>query len=93
MRSETASWLSLDPNETRCFMSQPDARLYGYARVSTTDQHLTVQREALIRAGCTTIREEKITGTTTEGRKELRILMDFVRSGDTLVVTRIARSP
>ena len=72
-------------------MSQPDARLYGYARVSTTDQHLTVQREALIRAGCTTIREEKITGTTTEGRKELRILMDFVRSGDTLVVTRIDR--
>ncbi|RDJ27684.1 recombinase family protein [Bosea caraganae] len=72
-------------------MSPPDARLYGYARVSTTDQDLTLQREALIRAGCTTIREEKITGTTREGRKELRILMDFLRSGDTLVITRIDR--
>ncbi len=72
-------------------MSPPDAHLYGYARVSTTDQDLTVQREALDRAGCKTIREEKLTGTTRDGRKELRILMDFLRSGDTLVVTRIDR--
>ena len=35
---------------------------YGYARVSTDDQDLTVQREALAEAGCTVIREEKPSG-------------------------------
>jgi DNA invertase Pin-like site-specific DNA recombinase len=72
-------------------MSSPDPKLFGYARVSTTDQDLTVQREALVRAGCATIREEKLSGTTTEGRRELRVLLDFLRSGDSLVVTRIDR--
>ena len=42
----------------------------GYARVSTTDQDLTLQREALTAAGCTVIRE-KVTGTTRSGRTEL----------------------
>ncbi len=42
-------------------------------------------------AGCKTIRSEKVTGTTREGRTELAILLDFVRKGDTLVVTRIDR--
>ena len=65
--------------------------IYGYARVSTTDQDLTVQREALERAGCTIIRAEKITGTKLEGRTELRTLLDFIRSDDVLVVTRIDR--
>lgn len=37
------------------------------------------------------VREEKITGTTTEGRKELAALLEFVRAGDELVVTRIDR--
>lgn len=64
---------------------------YGYARVSTADQDLTVQREALEAAGCTIIREEKVSGTSTQGRAELRTLLDFVRSGDELVVTRVDR--
>ncbi|WP_036264453.1 recombinase family protein [Methylocapsa aurea] len=64
---------------------------YGYARVSTTDQDLTVQREALERAGCSIIRAEKVTGTKLEGRTELRTLLEFIRAGDTLVVTRIDR--
>ena len=65
--------------------------LYGYARVSSTDQSLTVQEDALKAAGCPTIRSEKVTGTTREGRTELATLLDFIRDGDTLVVTRIDR--
>ncbi|GAN54525.1 recombinase family protein [Tanticharoenia sakaeratensis] len=65
--------------------------IYGYARVSTTDQDLAIQQDVLRAAGCTTIRAEKASGTSTKGRTELRILLDFIRSGDTLVVTRIDR--
>ncbi|MBB3020426.1 DNA invertase Pin-like site-specific DNA recombinase [Microvirga lupini] len=64
---------------------------YGYARVSTSDQDLTVQIEALKRAGCEIVRSEKITGTTREGRTELSTLLDFIRAGDVLIVTRIDR--
>src|SRR5947207_6353348 len=63
----------------------------GYARVSTTDQHLEVQEKALRAAGCDTIRSEKRTGTTTAGRDELRTVLDFLRKGDVLMVTRIDR--
>jgi DNA invertase Pin-like site-specific DNA recombinase len=63
----------------------------GYARVSTTDQDLTVQFEALKAAGCDVIRKEKASGTTTKGRTELATILDFIREGDTLVVTRIDR--
>ena len=65
--------------------------LYGYARVSTTDQDLGLQEAALRAAGCEVIRSEKVTGTTREGRTELATLLDFVRAGDTLVVTRVDR--
>src|SRR4051812_41186281 len=64
---------------------------YGYARVSTTDQDLTIQIDALRKAGCEVIREEKRSGTTREGRAELDTLLTFLRSGDTLMVTRIDR--
>ena len=63
----------------------------GYARVSTTDQDLTVQFEALKAAGCDVIRKEKASGTTTKGCTELATILDFIREGDTLVVTRIDR--
>jgi DNA invertase Pin-like site-specific DNA recombinase len=63
----------------------------GYARVSTTDQNLDVQESALRVAGCDLIRSEKRSGTTTAGREELRIVLDFIRSGDVLMVTRIDR--
>jgi DNA invertase Pin-like site-specific DNA recombinase len=62
------------------------ARL-GYARVSTDDQDLSIQIEALKTAGCEIVRSEKMTGTTTEGRTELKTLLDFIRTGDVLVVT------
>jgi len=64
---------------------------YGYARVSTTDQDLTVQIDALKKAGCETIRQEKVSGTSVQGRDELNILLDFLREGDELVVTRVDR--
>ncbi|SDX41433.1 recombinase family protein [Litoreibacter albidus] len=65
--------------------------IYGYARVSTTDQDLTIQRKALDAAGCEIIREEKVSGTSRQGRVELKTLLEFLRDGDTLVVTRLDR--
>jgi DNA invertase Pin-like site-specific DNA recombinase len=59
----------------------------GYARVSTTDQNLELQENALRAAGCEIIRSEKRSGTTTEGRDELRTVLDFLRKGDVLMVT------
>jgi DNA invertase Pin-like site-specific DNA recombinase len=63
----------------------------GYARVSTTDQDTAIQIAALRAAGCTVIREEKASGTTTEGRPELATVLAFLQAGDVLVVTRIDR--
>lgn len=74
----------LDPIETLM------ARI-GYARVSTLDQDLTVQRAALRAAGCDPIRAEKVSGASREGRTELATILDFIGEGDTLVVTRIDR--
>jgi DNA invertase Pin-like site-specific DNA recombinase len=63
----------------------------GYARVSTTDQNLDLQETALRLAGCDMIRSEKRSGTTTAGRTELQTVLDFLRTGDVLMVTRIDR--
>lgn len=65
--------------------------VYGYARVSTTDQDLSIQEEALKAAGCEVVRAEKVSGTSRKGRKELETLLEFLRDGDTLVVTRLDR--
>lgn len=64
---------------------------YGYARVSTTDQDLGIQKAALKAAGCTVIRAEKVSGTSRAGRSELETLLAFLQPGDTLMVTRIDR--
>ena len=64
---------------------------YGYARVSSSGQDLTIQIEALTNAGCETIRQEKVSGTSVQGRDELNTLLEFLRKGDELVVTRIDR--
>ena len=64
---------------------------YGYARVSSSGQDLTIQVEALTKAGCETIRQEKVSGTSVQGRDELNTLLDFLRDGDELVVTRVDR--
>jgi DNA invertase Pin-like site-specific DNA recombinase len=68
-----------------------EGRLYGYARVSTIDQDLSLQRDALTAAGCTVIREETASGTSLKGRTALQTVLEFLRDGDTLVVTRIDR--
>ncbi len=63
----------------------------GYARVSTADQNLEIQEAALRGAGCEVVRSEKRSGTTMRGRTELQTVLDFLRPGDLLVVTRIDR--
>ena len=68
-----------------------DMTIYGYARVSTTDQDLTIQQEALAAAGCEIVRSEKVSGISTQGRDDLNTLLEFVREGDELVVTRVDR--
>lgn len=65
--------------------------VYGYARASTTDQDTAIQEEVLRRAGCEIVRVEKASGSSRKGRTELQTLLDFLRAGDTLMVTRIDR--
>ena len=63
----------------------------GYARVSTTDQDTALQVATLKNAGCGVIRQEKVSGTTTNGRTELQTVLAFLQKDDTLVVTRVDR--
>lgn len=63
----------------------------GYARVSTTDQDLQVQLDRLQTEGCELVRSEKVSGASREGRTELSTIIDFLRIGDELVVTRLDR--
>lgn len=63
---------------------------YGYARVSSEDQDLSIQIEALKAIGCE-VRQEKASGTKLAGRSELQILLEFMREGDELHVTRVDR--
>jgi DNA invertase Pin-like site-specific DNA recombinase len=63
----------------------------GYARVSTTDQDLDTQLARLKAEGCQVIRSEKVSGASRNGRLELATILDFLRPGDELVVTRLDR--
>ena len=67
------------------------ARVYGYARVSTEDQDTGIQIAALEAAGCMTVFSENKSGTRRDGRTELSILLQCVREGDTVLITRIDR--
>jgi DNA invertase Pin-like site-specific DNA recombinase len=64
--------------------------LLGYARVSTEDQTLTPQRDALQSAGCREIYEERASGGH-RARPQLALALAGIRAGDTLVVTKIDR--
>src|SRR5438067_3942637 len=64
--------------------------LIGYARVSTQDQTLDLQKDALEKIGCSKIFTDTISGATTE-RKGLDAALAYVREGDSLVVWRLDR--
>ncbi|AUH35696.1 recombinase family protein [Paracoccus tegillarcae] len=65
--------------------------MIGYARTSTIDQNLDAQMFALKAAGCSVVRTEQKSGTSLDGRDELKTILDFIQAGETLVVTRIDR--
>jgi len=64
--------------------------LIGYARVSTQEQDATLQRVALLDAGCEQVFEEKASGAQRE-RPELSSALDYMRRGDTLAVWKLDR--
>lgn len=66
-------------------------KIIGYARVSTSGQDLDVQRQLLTDAGCDKLFVEKASGSSQEGRVELANALDYVREGDTFVITRLDR--
>lgn len=63
---------------------------FGYARVSTKDQDLSLQLDALKKEGCEVIFQEKTTGATKE-RPELQKLHSQIRKGDTIVIWKLDR--
>jgi DNA invertase Pin-like site-specific DNA recombinase len=65
-------------------------RRFGYARVSTDDQNLDLQRDALNRAGCDRLYEEKASGKSAD-RPQLEECLADLREGDTLTVWRLDR--
>src|SRR6201984_1300092 len=64
--------------------------LIGYARVSTVDQNLALQRDALTEAGCAKIFTEQMSGAV-QNRPALHDALEFARSGDTLIVWKLDR--
>jgi DNA invertase Pin-like site-specific DNA recombinase len=66
------------------------AKLIGYARVSTADQHLTPQLQQLNFAGCDCVYQEKASGAD-DDRKELARAISYAQAGDTLVVCKLDR--
>ena len=63
----------------------------SYIRVSSQQQSLEVQRESVMKYGVEKIFEEKVSGTSTDKREQLKQCLEFVREGDELVITRIDR--
>lgn len=64
--------------------------LVGYARVSTQDQDLALQLDALSQVGCEKVFTEKASGAQRE-RPQLAEALDYMRAGDTLVIWKLDR--
>ncbi len=65
--------------------------LVGYIRVSTIEQKLEVQEKAMENEGVDKIFADKISGASTTGRKQLKACFEYMREGDTLVITKMDR--
>ena len=82
--------------QTRAHSPAPSTRAsnkghrIGYARVSTIGQSLEEQRAKLTAAGCSKIFEEKVSGKKRD-RPELARVLEYVREGDTLIITKLDR--
>ena len=66
------------------------SRIIGYARVSSGNQNLDTQLDRLQKHGCDKIYQEKISGVD-QNRPALLSCLDYLRDGDTLVITRLDR--
>jgi DNA invertase Pin-like site-specific DNA recombinase len=65
-------------------------KVFGYARVSTADQNLDMQLDALNKAGCERIFSDKVSGKL-NSRPELDLMLDQLRPGDKVVVYKLDR--
>ena len=63
----------------------------GLARVSSVGQNLSSQIIALKEYGCEKIFQEKVSGTSTKGREQLKEMLNFVRESDEVICTRTDR--
>ncbi len=87
MSYEKKKTISKKPHKSA---TKDSSMLIGYARVSTQDQNLEMQLDALTKAGCRKIFEDKITGSRAE-RPGLSKAQESLREGDTLVVWKLDR--
>ena len=82
--------VNIQSDATRMLTAEALAMLIGYARVSSDDQNLNLQKDALTRAGCERILEDRQSGAKAD-RPGLRDALDYARDGDTLTVWRLDR--
>lgn len=77
--------------ETTKIRTGENMAIIGYARVSTVDQDLSAQLEALAKAGCQKIFYGKQSGKSADNKNKLAELLHYVREGDTVVLTKLDR--
>ena len=88
-RVQSGPSIELMSDEFRTLLSMTE-KLLGYARVSTDLQNPDLQTDALTQAGCDRIWVDKVSGTIL-ARPQLNDMLDYARTGDTIVVWRLDR--